>query len=1023
MGKIIVQRRQRQTLRLLGSTVITANLAYSALASAQEAPADPDSVRSSGSVEAVVADEGDSLVVTGSRIRRSDTETAAPVTVIDSQSLTDRGIYSAADALNQSTSIDPNVNQAAGNGNSAGNGQQFPQLFGLGAGRTLTLLNGRRMVTSSSGLGDAQVDANIIPTGLLQRIEIVQAGGAAVYGSDAISGVINYILRDNFEGVELDAQAGITDRNDFATYSLRATAGTNFADGRGNVAVNVEWSRTPTLASSARARSNLSRMSPANPADTGPDDGIPSSREVFDVRMWPFNANGVVFNSPAPSVNSFTRLNGNALQFTPDGQSLTTYNVGAPFNVPFGEGGDGYRYSDLAGLRSGVERFSANVIGHYDITDTMTLSTELLFSRTKGSELPQGKSRTILNNAASGAGPVSFTRNNPYLTNSVIAMLSAARPAFATGGSLLLSKYFDGLVNSDIVESTTDTYRGLLALDDEFTLAGRNFYWSLSGSYARVEGERAGWGVHNARYNNAINAVRDGTGTIVCAINADAINTNDDPACAPINPFGYNSVSAAAREYVSVRTGNSYVNEQIDLLAILGGTLFTLPGGDVGFSTAYEHRAEKVQFTPFFADANGLTGAGNRTLASSGKYNTDELSAELLIPLVGGDFTLPLVTKLEASGAYRYVDNSIVGIEHVWSVGGRWTVLEGFAVRASRSSNFRAPTLNQLFAPSNTSLSTVSPDPCDADRINLGPNPAVRRANCLALFTANPQYGAIAGNPGATPAERLAVFQDPSENFANAMVTTGGNPALNNEKSNTLSYGVVLQPRFIPGLTITADRVEVKLEGGLTQFTTGDFAATCYDNVEQPAAFCSAFTRLAAAEGNNPAGTIITGRTTTVNASIQRFEGEVYNISYMVPLTRIFGGNPGSLELAVEATHTTLLESSLTGTTFTRTHGTAAQPEWVGRFDLRYANGPFRFTYQLYYLDRVKSSFDATIETTPYPVLAANYQHNLSMAYTVGNLTLRGGVTNLTDEMPSYPSLSHGDIIGRRFFMGARVRF
>jgi len=143
----------------------------------------------------------ETVVITGSRIRRDVASTPAPVVTYGSAAFEERGLISAGDALNEITSLRPQLNQAAGDGSNSGSGQQYPELFGLGTGRTLTLVNGRRFATTSSGLGDAQVDANIIPTGLIDRIEVVQAGGAAVYGSDAIAGVVNYILKDNFEGL------------------------------------------------------------------------------------------------------------------------------------------------------------------------------------------------------------------------------------------------------------------------------------------------------------------------------------------------------------------------------------------------------------------------------------------------------------------------------------------------------------------------------------------------------------------------------------------------------------------------------------------------------------------------------------------------------------------------------------------------------------------------------------------------------------------------------------------------------
>jgi len=424
---------------------------------------------------------------------------------------------------------------------------------------------------------------------------------------------------------------------------------------------------------------------------------------------------------------------------------------------------------------------------------------------------------------------------------------------------------------------------------------------------------------------------------------------------------------------------------------------------------------ESARFRPLEATRLGLTGTEALVLDQSGRYNTDELSAEILVPLVGGDFTLPLVKAFEVTAAYRYVDNNIAGTENLWSVGAQWEVVDGLMLRGSRSRNFRAPTLTQLFAPSSSSLDSVGYDPCDADR-----------ASCLALFEANPLYGTGGSSgaaAGASAAERLAAFQNPAENFNRALVTTGGNPTLRNEISKTLTYGIVLQPRFIPGLTIVADRIEVDLRDGLSAFTTEDFANACHDDPNPDPAVCNAYTRLAVGNGTDPAGTTITGTTTTFNAGVMRFRGEVYNINYAFDLASVFGGgDAGRIELNAEATHTSLLTTSVTGASFTRTDNTVEQPDWSGRFTATYIKGGFRTSYQLSYLDNAYWQPNATIESTPVPVVKRNIRHDLSMQYDLGRFLIRGGINNLTDVEPSYPSLSYGDIIGREFYVGVRVK-
>ena len=962
--------------------------------------------------DATDSGELEEVIVTGSRIKRSAADQIAPLESLSGQVFAERGYITAADALNTVTANAPNLNQAPGNGDSSGTGQQFPNLFGLGTGRTLTLVNGHRFVTSSVGLGDAQVDANIIPTGLIDRIEVVQAGGAAVYGSDAIAGVVNYILQDNFEGLELDAQYGDSWKyNDYAQDHYRATWGMNFADNRGNVAVNVEYSSSPLLRFSDRPRSNLSRITQGNPADTGPNDGIPSVMEILDAHFWNFNGNGIIYNFPAPIPPALTLVNGAPVQFASDG-SLIPYDPGNILGIPFAEGGDGFRYSELAGLRTGVERSNAMLIGHYDFTDHVTLRTELLYAHTVGEEIPQGYPRTVLNGSEPPNGAIKIFIFNPFLTPETVGALAAASPAFAQGQPLWLSRHFYyDLFPTNIQTTTTDTYFGLVGLDGDFDAAGRNWNWSASLTYGRVEGETFAWDADVAKFENAIFAVPGPNGP-ACLINVDGNPNNDDAACSPINPFGAGNISPEASAYVSVPVGQDYTNDQWDFLATLGTSLFSLPAGGVEAVFAYEHRDEQADFVPFYANQQGLVGQGVKEVPQSGSYNTNELSAEVLVPILGGDDPRPGFKALEFDGTYRYVDNSIAGTESVWSAGLRWQIADDFTLRATRSRNFRAPTLTQLVAPQSVGAAAVSSDPCDSDRINSGPDPATRRANCEAEFAANPQYGP------------LEDFQDPAENFTYALVTTGGNPNLRNEISDTTTYGLVLQPRFAPGLTFSADRIEIDLTDGLSAFAPADFMATCYDSSPQPSDICGTFER--ASEGNElyPAGTVISALSTTFNAGVVEYRGEYYVLDYQLPLDNVFGTGPGQLSFTLDMTHNSRYEVSVTGTSFTRYDNTVTQPDWVSRFTARWRIGPVLLSYQLYYLSDVLRVPDATIENDPNPNVDSNTTHSLSVHWDVmDQLTLRAGVINLTDEEPSYPTLNHGDILGRRWFVGATARF
>lgn len=999
-------------------------------------------------------DADDRVIVTGSRIPRtgSDTTTPAPVSVVDSQEFTDRGFVQAGQALNELTNIPPSRPIGGFDGSGPGLGTQFPSLFNLGAGRTLTLVNGRRFV-SSGGLGDNVVDANMIPTGLLDRIEIVQGGGAAIYGSDAIAGVVNYILRDDFTGLEVDAQFGESERRDYPSTSARVTWGADI-NGRGNIALNLEWSQTAALWATDRPEWTSASITQANPANTSNTDGQPQVVFIPDARFWEFNYNGVLFAPPDPTgascgnfplrcfitvnglrYNQFNPAGGIPAQFDTAGTSLIPYNPGTFISpgpsIPASSGGDGFPFTALNALTSPVERVNLNIIGHYDLSDSLRFSTEMLFSSTEGSN-PQGQppSNTILNGAATGSGPIPIRADNPYLSASarqgIINYLNTtalfgpgAGFGWAAGAPLPinLSKIWYDLVPDNEQVRESEAYRISAALDGDFDFSGRNYTWQLSASQGGSDTSVRNWGVWASRFNAAIDA-RSSGGSPVCFINIDANPNNNDPNCAPINPFGVGNVSQAARDYVSIRVGTDTENVANNYLATFGGSLFTLPAGDVGFSLAYEHRDETARFRPTSASRAGLGRNAIPVVDEEASYHTNEYSAEFLVPLAGGDFTLPLVDSFELSGAYRYVDNSIAGEEDVWNTGLRWGLFDGFLLRASKSRNFRAPTLTQLFAPSTTALGTIAVDPCDADRIALGPNPTVRRANCVALFTANPAYGTNV-QPGQTVDQRLAAFQDPAENFANTLITTGGNADLRNEVSETLSYGFVFQPTFIPGLTVVADRIEVDLTDGLSAFTPQNFLATCFDSSPQPADICAISTR-------DAIGTVVTSRSTTFNAGLIEYRGEIYNVNYQFGIADAFGQTAdwGNLELALEATHNARFVTSVTGFDSSRTDGTIATPDWVYRFDARYDLDRFRFAYTVNYRPEALRAENATVETIPVPIADANWIHSISGQYEINDhLRMRAGVQNLFDEGPSYPTTTYGDIIGRRYFIGLTATY
>jgi outer membrane receptor protein involved in Fe transport len=978
------------------------------------------------------------VIVTGSRIPRTQTKTPAPVDLVPAQDLVDRGFTNVGDALNQVTANTPSVPVTPTASGPAGSGQTYPNLFNLGAGRTLTLVGGHRFVASSNpntpssaagfgaggtGQGNA-VDTGLIPMGLLDHVEVVEAGGAAVYGSDAIAGVVNYVLKRDFEGVEMDVQGGTSWKDDHKQKSARVTAGHNFLDGRANVSVDLEYSKTDPLLMSQRNYPAIGRFSAGLSV-------------IPDAHFYSFNNTGVIYRIPpapvpicsGPNPNCFLyNGGGQALTFSGDGSSVGVYNPGVnaaggiPLSPPFAEGGDGYRLRDLTALATGVERKTANFLGHIDITDHVKLSGQFLYDHELGDDPvgSQGVFKTVLSPAPENS--LAFFKSNPWLTASDIATLGPLSPGWNAGAApLFLSKSFNYLLPTQTFEYPTDTYWGVVQLDGDYDAMDRHFVWSAAYSHGEVDSKQEGWSVLQSHFLSAISATPTG---LLCNVTV--------PGCVPLDPFGDQKPSAAQWAYIGTPIGYEFRNQEDDFLLTWGGDLWKLPGGEAKFSTAYEYRRDTAGFTPSAAQhAGAVFGQGAATPDTGGWTDTSEYAAELLVPLMGDNFTFSGVKGLDLSAQGRIADAKACGFSNgasvgcnegqntVWGLGLSLRFEHGLTLRASRSQNFRAPTLYQLFAPSSTSLAGGIQDPCDNRFVAQGPSPTTRGANCLALFAANPLYGTGPGlaNPGDPAATRLAAFRDTAVNFSTAEITSGGNPALKNEISETTTYGLVFQPDFVPGgLTITADYLSIHLLNGITAFTPTNFADSCLDNPSGTAPTCAFFTR-------DSVGNINNAVSTTFNAESLQYKGEVVNVIYKFPLEWIDRHpDTGNMELQLEATHNDELRQSVGGVV-TEAVGTVAEPHWVLRGDARYTNGPFRFTYQFFYLPASLVAQGATAANTATPMAGSNLTHSISGSWDFGHFQVRAGVNNLTNTPPSFPTLTYGDFIGRTYFVGLRARY
>ncbi|WP_292041111.1 MULTISPECIES: TonB-dependent receptor domain-containing protein [unclassified Brevundimonas] len=1019
-------------LHLLASTVLAGALAATSVsAQTAQAPAGQDQASDLGEI-----------VVTGSRIRRNDLTAANPISVVSSQTLDNKGYTNVASALNElpvsGVPVSPDGDQAG-----FGVGRSFVNLFNLGTNRTLVLVNGRRFVGANvasifSGAGaGGQVDFSSIPTALIDRVETVQATGGAVYGSDAVAGVINVITKKNFEGVEANVEYGVSEEGDADQVRARITAGNTYLDGRLNLAGSYEYAETDSLGYADRRRTALQATRSLNPANTSNSDGIPGSIWYFNRRIPEITEGGLAFRTAGIGLaNLLTIADPNdptrrvAAQFDPNG-NLVPYNPGQFVQASIASGGDGLNLGELTSLQSPVTRHNATLFGTYEFTPNVRLDAEVFYNHTEATE---DFNQPIYNSGLFGgnSGAIQFSTANPFLSaqarDALLSQPTALPADTANPGERL---FWLHRASTDLVEpnslSESDTYRVVLNLNGDFQAADRNFFWNIAGNFGQNEGFFQQDNIVQSRFLQAINVNRDANGNIQCA-DADARAAG----CVPLNLFGKGARSAEALDYIGTTFRQDYTIKQTTFEANFGGDLVNLPAGPVGFNIGYEYRKEESEFLPNEASRDGV----GRTAAIAplqGEYDTSEYYAELSVPILGGDFSFPFARELTLDGSYRFVDNSIAGEDEAWAVGLRYRPIQDLLLRGSISRSFRAPAITELFTPESTSFMTAT-DPCDARNINSGPNPQARAANCRAAFQA-------LGLP--------ADFQLTSNiQAATQRGTTAGNPNLVNEIADQETYGFVYQPNYVPGLALSFDWVKIDLTNAIANFGLGSILQVCYDVPNPDPAVCGRFQRGSAGMSNG--GSSLEGQilgadiapngigpsTGFINAGYLNFSGWSAGVEYAVNLDdhQAFAGLGGRLSFDFDYFRTETYESSVTGLGFDQVNSAnvIGTPETRWKLDTAYTNGGFGLVWTTRYTGETKFSNTSTIENYEQQTISEYFLNDLSLAYRfetpnmmMKDLTARLQIRNVFDVEPPFGTTGVGayDLIGRYYQIGLSTRF
>lgn len=976
------------------------------------------------------------VIVTGSRIKRPNYDTLQSVTVTDAAEMDRRAYTNIGQALEATPGFMESESTTIGTSqNNQGAGQTFVNFFGLGSSRTLTLLNGRRFVSSNSAsargnVPGSQVDMNVLPAGLVERVETVAIGGAPVYGSDAIAGTVNVILRDDFEGIEGSAVYGLTERDDARTETYRLLMGGNIGAGRGNAVLAVEYNEQAGLLLSERLGLGSLEDNPNNIDDT---DGIPALLAVNNLHIGVLTDGGLPLDASVPGFNipgiSFEPLglypngnwifdaSGNPLQFGADG-NLAPYRRGSEVLSVLGapvlmDGGDGLNGARVTPLLAPTKRTLINAIAHYDVTPWARAFTELSFAHTEGVEQTE-----LIALAAPGifGGPeLLFSTSNPFLSQQ-------SRDIFAANGltQFQLNRNFNDILDREPGTTQIDLYRIVGGFEGDFGgFGGETYSWDIAFNYGRSHNESSLNFMNRDRLLEAIDAVVDpDTGQIVCA--------SGNPACAPLNLFGENNFSDAAADYVTDLSRGVSINTMQMVTANLTGRLPFGISDPIAFNFGLEHRREAASFDPDQLQESGelLSGSGFGFAGVSGQFETDEAYTELVVPVISPAQNLPVVKSLTLEGAVRYVDHSITGGATTWSSGLRiaprlpgWG--DGLLFRGVYTRAIRSPAVTELFVGA-TPVATGISDICNADNFDEGLNPQVRSANCAAALAA-----VGAGSP--------ETFSETTD-VASVVGFKSGNLDLDNEEADSWSVGIVYQPVALPQLRFAADWSDITVDGGIRDLSLDELLTACYDSPDYPnVPACGAFQRLTAAEAAaqpgapRVAGDVANGfRTGYINASTIEFSGMILEAAYGFNLP----GAAGAMRFGTKWFYMDEFRITIfAGVPAANSAGLTAAPRNRANFDIGYSWRQLDLGVQARWIDSAVFSREDTIEDRPYNEMPSYTLFNGSVGYHLTEkVSLQLSVNNLFDkEMPYQARIANSvgtyDAIGRRYFATVRASF
>jgi iron complex outermembrane receptor protein len=749
------------------------------------------------------------VVVTGSHIARPELESTMPISVIHADDAKNYGRDTIYDALLQSPAIGPGLGEMNSLGQEYDQGVANINLRNMGTNRSLVLVDGERWV--SSGARTSAVDLNTIPTALIDRYEVVTGGAAAIYGADAVTGAVNIIMKNKMSGVDVSATSGISSRGDANQDNISIAGGLPFAAGRGQLVMGGDFTRTASISDLSRFPDRVSYY--PNPAYTGPSSGVPAN--LLYTNVGQLNRSAVpAFCEPAGNCKQWYQLvNG---MVTPVPQS--SYTTLLPGEVGVQNGGPGGNALEKLLLRPESEKGSFYSHVSYELTPAVTWSGTFSYGRSADQatpEWPQVRDDERPTNWWGGTTGEIATLTNPYLPASLRQFMVANNltsiPLDRTYLNLPTAYEYDDRQNITVGSN----------LDGQ--LAGK-LQWSAFVRYGQVTDHITTTNmVGRNEWLNARNTITDpATGQIECAD-----PTARAEGCQPLNFFSTAPYSQSLLNYIEKDRYEYNLNTLLTTGGNITDSLFSLPAGDVSVVAGFEWRRETLATrddpdTAKLADIVYSPGEDySLHPALNASRETTELYNEAVIPVLKD---LPLIEHLEIEGAYRFSHYSDEPDTNTWKGGGTWEVVSGFSLRGNYSHSVRVPNFGELYSPASTTTYGNIADPCQSLYINQNVNYA---ANCAAI---------LKGQGLNTPA--------PTPNLNAPVVYGGGNSKLTPETSNSFTYGVVLQPRFIPGFDMTVDYWDIAIDNVITQLSYLNILDNCFDSTGGPNPFyCKLITR------------------------------------------------------------------------------------------------------------------------------------------------------------------------------------